>query len=376
MKLVKRISLTIAMILVFGGFGFIILRYRLIEAFATRLEPADAIRFVFFLFLAYHSSIVLHELGHLASGLATGYRFLSFRIFSIAVERQRDGKLRCKRRPVSGMLGQCLMIPREAKKLSVFWYNFGGVMFNLVQIGIAWMGYTRSVTMDGKLWWFSMIMMGVLFVIFNWLPFPYSHNDGNNYREIKRDPLSMDAFVYTLRLSREIADDARLSELKLEMAFDRLSYDKPIQSWVKSLHVMKALYEFRFTDFLAMTDEAEVYFEDRKDPRANGMKIIFYLARLIRNGSSAVKTKDAVTTKLLKLLKKDPLVQLIAYYEALLTNDPKKERMHARFRMACLKSPFQGEAVDIQNLASLLEESVSNSLTLCQEPSKQVEIPL
>lgn len=367
MKRALRILLTIAMIVLFINIGFRVFRSEWMQELATRLEPFDTIRIVLYLFVAYYASIVLHELGHFVLGLATGYRFLSFRILSVSLEKQRNGALRWKHRPVSGTLGQCLMVPKDTQKPPVFWYNFGGVLFNLLQVGFSWVGFTRSMTMVGELWWFAMIMSGTLFVFFNWLPLRHSHNDGNNYREIKRDPLSLAAFVYTLRLSSDIADDARLSELDLEMEYDRLSFDKPIQSWVKSLHVMKALYELRFADYFAMTKEAETHYEHRKDPRANGIKMISYFARLMRDGSSAIKTKDAVTSKLLKMIKKDPFIQLIAYYEALLTNHPKKEAHRARFLTACLKAPYQGEAKDIRNLARILESAVSNGIPLMNE---------
>lgn len=374
MKRAFRILLTLAMIPLSINIGFRVFRSEWIQELARRLEPGDTFRIALYLFMAYYASIVLHELGHFVLGLATGYRFLSFRILSLSVEKQRNGKLRWKRRPVSGTLGQCLMVPNDTKNPSIFWYNFGGVLFNLVQIGFSWVGFTRSVTIVGELWWFAMIMMGLLFFVFNWFPFRHSNNDGNNYREIKRNPLSLEAFVHTLRISRDIADDARLSDIELELEYNRLSYDKPIQSWVKSLHVMKALYEVRLADYLAMTDEAETHFEHRRDPRANGLKMIFYLSRLMRIGASAIQTKDTLTIKLLKTLKRDPLIQMIAYYEALLTNHPKKEWHHARFLTACLKAPYQGEAKDIRNLARVLESAVSNGISLMNESPNAFEM--
>lgn len=376
MKRAIRIGLTIAMIPVVVNIGYRIGWSDWFQEFATRFEPSDTIRIVLYLFLAYYSSILLHELGHLGMGLATGYRFLSIRILSLSLEKQRSGKLRWKRRPVWGMLGQCFMVPNETKKPSHFWYNFGGVFFNLLQIGLSWVGLHRSATIKDGLWWFSMIVMGSLFVGFNWLPLRHSHNDGNNYREIKRDSLSREAFDCTLRISRDIADDARLSELKIELEYGQLSYDKPIQAWLKSMHVIKALFEYRFADYLVMTDEAEAYYLNRRDPRAHEMKAHFYLARLFRHGSSAVITKDAMTIKLLKILKWDPFVQMVAYYEALLIDHPKKEKRRARFHRACLKAPYQGEAKDIQDLALLLEGSVSNFQSLVKEAADGVELSL
>ncbi|MBQ4102482.1 MAG: hypothetical protein IJC85_06330, partial [Oscillospiraceae bacterium] len=47
---------------------------------------------------------VIHELGHLVFGLLSGYRFSSFRIFSILLKKEQ-GKLRIKRLKLAGTGG-------------------------------------------------------------------------------------------------------------------------------------------------------------------------------------------------------------------------------------------------------------------------------
>ena len=71
--------------------------------------------------------IILHESGHLLMGLATGYRFSSFRIASIAFVR-KDGQIRVRRYKLAGTGGQCLMLPPEmpVEQVPFFWYNAGG----------------------------------------------------------------------------------------------------------------------------------------------------------------------------------------------------------------------------------------------------------
>ena len=88
------------------------------------------------LFLFLH--IIIHEGGHLVMGLATGWKYLSFRIGSIALVT-RDGKFQWKKTTVMGTGGQCLMIPPECEptECPFFLYLLGGGLFNIVAGGIA-----------------------------------------------------------------------------------------------------------------------------------------------------------------------------------------------------------------------------------------------
>lgn len=66
--------------------------------------------------------IVLHEGGHLAAGLATGYGFVSFRIGSVMLLK-KDGRLQFCRYQLAGTGGQCLLAPppwrEEGDRLSL-----------------------------------------------------------------------------------------------------------------------------------------------------------------------------------------------------------------------------------------------------------------
>ena len=72
--------------------------------------------------------VLLHEGGHLVCGLATGYRFVSFRIFNLTFIR-KDGKLCIKRFSLAGTGGQCLLTPpeRPLEDIPTTLYNLGGV---------------------------------------------------------------------------------------------------------------------------------------------------------------------------------------------------------------------------------------------------------
>ena len=71
--------------------------------------------------------IIIHEGGHLVFGLATGYKFSSFRILSWMLVRE-EGKLRLRHLSLAGTGGQCLMAPPDLKdgRVPFLLYNFGG----------------------------------------------------------------------------------------------------------------------------------------------------------------------------------------------------------------------------------------------------------
>ena len=65
----------------------------------------------------------------------TGYKFNSFRIFSVILIKQ-NGKLKIKNISLAGTGGQCLMSPPELidGKMPYVLYNLGGVILNVINI--------------------------------------------------------------------------------------------------------------------------------------------------------------------------------------------------------------------------------------------------
>lgn len=83
--------------------------------------------------LAVIVQIAVHEAGHLVGGLMSGYRFVSYRVGSLALIR-RDGKFMFKRFSIAGTGGQCLMLPpdRPIEQIRTMPYDLGGVVANLL----------------------------------------------------------------------------------------------------------------------------------------------------------------------------------------------------------------------------------------------------
>ena len=83
--------------------------------------------------LAVIVQIAVHEAGHLVGGLMSDYRFVSYRVGSLALIR-RDGKFMFKRFSIAGTGGQCLMLPpdRPIEQIRTMPYDLGGVVANLL----------------------------------------------------------------------------------------------------------------------------------------------------------------------------------------------------------------------------------------------------
>ena len=78
--------------------------------------------------------IIIHESGHLVTGLLSGYEFVSFRICSMVWVKE-NGKLSRKRFNIMGTAGQCLMMPPDSdtpEKVPFVLYFLGGGLFNLI----------------------------------------------------------------------------------------------------------------------------------------------------------------------------------------------------------------------------------------------------
>ncbi|MBP3379915.1 MAG: hypothetical protein J6K77_03510 [Ruminococcus sp.] len=143
-------------------------------------------------YLAYFIELIIHETGHMVMGLLTGYKFLSFRIGSFTIMKE-NGRLVRKKFKVPGTAGQCLLSPKETEHpedLPFFWYNFGGVFFNLLTGAIA---VTAAVLADNIYVVTAAVIFAVsalLTALVNGIPARISGvlNDGYNIRLMMKDP--------------------------------------------------------------------------------------------------------------------------------------------------------------------------------------------
>lgn len=163
--------------------------------------------------------IVAHEAGHMVCGLATGYRFCSFRVGSWMLQRE-GGRLGLRRMTLAGTGGQCLLAPPELKEGRMPWvlYNLGGVLANLLLSAAA------AALLPLPLPWvlrclLGMILgIGLVFAVTNGVPMQLGgvDNDGANLRSLHRDPGAQRALWVQLKIVEAQSRGLRLREMPEE----------------------------------------------------------------------------------------------------------------------------------------------------------------
>ena len=167
--------------------------------------------------LMVYGQIAIHEAGHLLGGLATGYRFSSYRVGSWMILRE-NGRLVPRWLTITGTGGQCLMTPPAMVDGQVPYvlYNIGGVLGNLAAalvFGGLWLAARDNV-------WLGPICLmgavfGLLFTLANGIPLRMGlvDNDGRNAISLGRDPAALRAFWVQMQINAAQADGKRLREM-------------------------------------------------------------------------------------------------------------------------------------------------------------------
>lgn len=163
--------------------------------------------------LAVYGQIILHEGGHLVCGLATGYRFVSFRIGSWMLQRA-NGKFCIRKMTLAGTGGQCLLAPPPLVdgKMPYLLYNLGGPLANLLTAVLcAWgMHFGREVWGLRVLLQLS-ALVGVGMFLTNGIPLQC--NDGANAFAMSKDPAAVRSLWVQLSVNAQQAEGVRLKDM-------------------------------------------------------------------------------------------------------------------------------------------------------------------
>ena len=202
------------------------------------------------LFLGAYLQIILHEAGHLVCGLLTGYRFVSFRVGSLTLIKDANGKLSFKRFKLAGVSGQCLMSPPAgvtADKLPTALYNAGGVLMNLLcaTVSLLLLIYCDNMHYFINCFLVTTVFVGYIFALLNGIPLKMSgvSNDGYNLMYLKRNKQSVKGFQSQLIINEMLQNGTRLSQMPDEL-FDlggEIDYSDPLQSNVEIMRISRVL---------------------------------------------------------------------------------------------------------------------------------------
>jgi hypothetical protein len=173
------------------------------------------------LFVCFFIHLVLHEAGHLIMGLATGFRFLSFRVFNLTLVKTDEG-LRWKRFHIAGTGGQCIMDLPESQDLRTapwFWYNAGGVLMNIL-LTVAGIVVLRLSNPAVVAYTFFMMLafVGLFMAITNGVPMMVGGigNDGHNIRSMWRHPEDRRLFARSFQMAGQMSRGKRMGEMPPE----------------------------------------------------------------------------------------------------------------------------------------------------------------
>ena len=163
---------------------------------------------------------LLHEAGHLVCGLATGYEFVSFRIFSFTIIRL-DGKLCLRRYAIAGTGGQCLLTPAAdvtPERMPVMWYNAGGVLANAVTLAAVAPLLLCEMPTEAKEALLVFVLIGLMILLTNAIPINAGgiRNDASNMLLMRRDGLSRRALYVQLRANALMQQGVRPKDMPAE----------------------------------------------------------------------------------------------------------------------------------------------------------------
>lgn len=200
--------------------------------------------------------ILVHEGGHLVGGLLTGYKFVSFRVFSFTFVRE-DGRLCVKRFRVQGTGGQCLLAPpgRPLEEIPLVLYVSGGVLANIIVL-LAVLPLVRldmSPFLHEALWVF--IFTDLLFIILNGIPMRVGGicNDAMDLIELRKYPLSKLGMLNQLKANKLIQEGVRPRDLPAELTEYRgeIDYTKALQVSLPLMQCGRVLDEEDYAGALA-----------------------------------------------------------------------------------------------------------------------------
>lgn len=209
--------------------------------------------------IAFYVSITLlvtvHETGHLVCGLLSGYKFISFRIFSLTFIRI-DGKLRLRHYSIAGTGGQCLLTPPDVptEQIPTAWYNFGGVLFNLMALLAA----IPLFFIEGHPFLSEFLVIfavtDVVLIALNGIPMKISGagNDAYNMLLLRKEPESKRSLVLALRSNALIQEGIRPKDMPGQwfVVPEKINYRNQLEVSVPMMAASRLVDELRYEEAL------------------------------------------------------------------------------------------------------------------------------
>lgn len=316
-------------------------------------------------YLAMALQIAIHEAGHLVFGLLTGYRFSSYRFFSLMWIKQ-DGKLRFKKLNLAGTGGQCLMAPPDWREdFPYVLYNLGGVLMNLIAAALFWL-LSLIAAPTVKVFLLMGALIGLAFALLNGLPLRVGpiDNDGRNILSIRRSPAARRAFWLQMKVNERQAAGVRLRDMP-EDWFSVTGDETPENSILAAVAVNRAarlMDNHRFDEAAALQDRL-IAQEDLAGIYRGLLRCDRIFCELLGEGReetlASLLTKEQ--TKFMKSMKSYPSVLRTQIALALLRehDTAAAEKLKAAFEKMARSYPYPTDIESERELIALAEEKAA-----------------
>ena len=312
-------------------------------------------------FAGFSLQLILHEAGHLVCGLATGYRFVSFRIGSWMLQREH-GKLQLRKYTLAGTGGQCLLAlpPLTDGKMPYILYNLGGPLANLLTAVLLGLAALLSGSGVARIFCGTQAVIGLFLALSNGLPLRGAiNNDGANARAMGKDPAALRSLWVQLSVNAGQAEGIRLKEMP--EAWFALPTEAELQNSMTA--VLAALRENRLMDEHRFDEAAALI--DRLSAEPHGQMPLYdslflcdrlYLSLL--RGEDTFQWLEAWEAKPMlqfrKAMRNFPAVLRTEYAAALHLGDTAgAEQMRSRFEAQAKRYPYPGEIEGERELINL-----------------------
>ncbi len=214
-----------------------------------------------FFYLAIFLQIIIHEGGHLIAGLASGYKFLSFRIGSFMIIKINDN-IEFKNFSLAGTSGQCLMAPPDMKdgKFPNKLYNLGGVIANFLSVPISLIfAYLFGYNTPLAKFFFILAFLGLFYAIINGLPIKTNtiNTDGYNALQLNKDEEALLSLWVQLKMNEQIIKGIYLKDMPNEW-FKLPPKEKMDNCLISSRAVFyenRLMEEHKFNEALTVIDD-------------------------------------------------------------------------------------------------------------------------
>lgn len=314
---------------------------------------------------AFFLHIIIHEAGHMLFGMLTGYKFLSYRVFSLMWEKAPDGKVRFSRYSLAGTLGQCLLSPPDYNEgdYPYVWYNLGGVLANLALSLLAAAGLILlPKTAAGIIICFATLLTGLFTAFFNGVPMSGKNmqvnNDGSNIVAIGKSQAARRAFWMQMKANEQIAWGKRLKELPEEY-FTGYPQEEKANAMVISMDVLAALRQLDAMSFDRAEEMMLSLVENQHVPGIYRQQLTFELAwiELIsgRPGKMVQRLEEKTMKQFAQAMKTFPTVLRTRYALALLQDkdNAKAEKVLEEFEKMAAQYPHPSEIAGERELMEL-----------------------